>query len=76
MVAATESASRLKQMIDANVAQLVYMPGDISARRCAALLAVMQAEARSLETSSKESAGNQKKQTETDPKYQGFMDWL
>ena len=47
VLAAAESASRLKQMIDSNVAQLVYKPGEISARRCAALMAMSQAENRS-----------------------------
>jgi len=47
IIAAADSAARLKRQLDNNLASILYGPDDISARRAAALDAYINAEARS-----------------------------
>lgn len=47
IIAAADSAARLKRQLDNNLASIIYGPDDISARRAAALDAYMNAESRS-----------------------------
>jgi hypothetical protein len=47
ILAAADSAARLKRQLESNLATIIYGPDDISARRAAALDAYMDAESRS-----------------------------
>jgi hypothetical protein len=47
ILAAADSAARLKRQLESGMAQIIYGPNDISARRAAALDAYIVAESRS-----------------------------
>lgn len=47
VLAAAERGSTLKRLIDTKVAQIIFKPDDISAKRYTAMVAYLQAEARS-----------------------------
>jgi hypothetical protein len=66
ILAAADSASRLKKLIDGKLAQIMFGPNDLSARRCSAYLAYLNAIDKSEENRFKEI---DKKPSNTDNKH-------